>query len=106
MDKFFKRAVQKNQAGWRRTVVKAIQFGIPTPCFSSALAYFDDHLSAKSAACLSFAVSAARGGYVKRLRRRLAEVERLYLEGLMKTRDANEGLQAFIARRSPRWEHR
>jgi cyclohexa-1,5-dienecarbonyl-CoA hydratase len=35
------------------------------------------------------------------LRERLAEVERLYLEKLMKTRDANEGLDAFLAKRAP-----
>ena len=43
---------------------------------------------------------------VRELRARLAEVERLYLERLMKTRDANEGLAAFIERRTPAWEHR
>ena len=37
---------------------------------------------------------------------RLADVERLYLDRLMQTRDANEGLVAFLAKRQPRWEHR
>ena len=32
--------------------------------------------------------------------------ERLYLDRLMKTHDANEGLAAFLARRNPAWEHR
>ncbi len=40
------------------------------------------------------------------LRRRLSEVERLYLDRLMQTRDANEGLVAFLAKRKPHWEHR
>ena len=35
------------------------------------------------------------------VRHRLAEVERLYLDRLMKTRDANEGLAAFLAKRTP-----
>jgi cyclohexa-1,5-dienecarbonyl-CoA hydratase len=43
---------------------------------------------------------------VRDVRRRLAEVERLYLDGLMATRDANEGLLAFLAKRKPNWEHR
>lgn len=72
----------------------------------AALEYFDAHLTKKSAASLACAVSAARGGYAAEVRRRLLEVERLYLERLMKTRDANEGLAAFLAKRAPRWEHR
>jgi enoyl-CoA hydratase/carnithine racemase len=43
---------------------------------------------------------------VRDVRRRLAEVERLYLDRLMATRDANEGLTAFLARRKPVWEHK
>jgi cyclohexa-1,5-dienecarbonyl-CoA hydratase len=37
---------------------------------------------------------------------RLAAVERLYLEELMKTADANEGLTAFIEKRKPVWRGR
>jgi len=43
---------------------------------------------------------------LRELRERLAEVERLYLDRLMKTHDANEGLAAFLAKRPPNWEHR
>jgi len=73
---------------------------------AAALAYFDAHFADKSAAALACAVAAARGGFVPEMKRRLAEVERLYLEQLMKTRDANEGLAAFIANRPAQWEHR
>ena len=31
---------------------------------------------------------------------------RLYLDELMATRDAGEGLAAFLAKRRPNWEHR
>ena len=37
---------------------------------------------------------------------RLAAVERLYLEELMKTSDANEGLNAFMEKRKPAWSGR
>ena len=36
---------------------------------------------------------------------RLASVERLYLEELMKTSDANEGLLAFMEKRKPNWRN-
>ena len=72
---------------------------------AAALAYFDHHLAGKSAAALRCAVTASRGGWVPALRDRLETVERIYLDTLMRTRDANEGLTAFLAKRSPNWEH-
>jgi cyclohexa-1,5-dienecarbonyl-CoA hydratase len=71
----------------------------------AALAYFDSHLAGKSATSLALALVAARGARVREARARLGEVERLYLEQLMRTRDANEGLAAFLAKRQPSWEH-
>lgn len=72
----------------------------------AALAYFDTHLAKKSAAALAWAVEAARGSYAPEVERRIAQVERLYLNHLMQTHDANEGLAAFLAKRPPKWEHR
>lgn len=73
---------------------------------AAALEYFDEHLAGKSAAALACAIAAVRAPRVRELRERLAEVERLYLGRLMKTHDANEGLAAFLAKRTPQWEHR
>jgi cyclohexa-1,5-dienecarbonyl-CoA hydratase len=73
---------------------------------TAALAYFGEHLVGKSAAALACAVAAARSAMVREVRQRLAEVERLYLDRLMSTRDANEGLVAFLNKRKPSWEHR
>ncbi|MBX3634468.1 MAG: cyclohexa-1,5-dienecarbonyl-CoA hydratase [Rubrivivax sp.] len=73
---------------------------------AAALAWFDEHLAPRSAAALACAVAAARAPRLRELRERLAEVERLYLDRLMKTHDANEGLAAFLAKRTPQWEHR
>jgi cyclohexa-1,5-dienecarbonyl-CoA hydratase len=72
----------------------------------AALAYFDDHLAKHSAASLQFAVLAARRELVDRARARLASLEELYLTGLMQTRDAVEGLNAFLEKRPARWEDR
>lgn len=71
----------------------------------AALEYFDQHLAAKSASSLGYAVRAAREALVPEVKRRLEAVEWSYLEGLMATRDANEGLAAFLAKRQPVWEH-
>jgi cyclohexa-1,5-dienecarbonyl-CoA hydratase len=71
-----------------------------------ALEYFQKNLSDKSAASLGFGVQAVRSEFAAAANRRLLIVERLYLEGLMKTRDAVEGLNAFLQKRNPKWEHR
>jgi 6-phosphogluconate dehydrogenase len=41
LDDYFKAAVADGQESWRRVVSTAVQTGIPTPGFSSALAYYD-----------------------------------------------------------------
>ncbi len=47
LDPFFKRAVQKAQASWRRVVTTAVKLGIPMPAMSSALAYYDGYRSGR-----------------------------------------------------------
>ena len=72
----------------------------------AALAYFEEHLGAKSASSLRYAVKAARLDYVTRVKNKIRTVERLYLEELMATHDAVAGLEAFTAKRPPQWQHR
>ena len=43
LDPFFKRAVQKGQASWRRVVNTAVKLGIALPAVSSALAFYDGY---------------------------------------------------------------
>jgi len=47
LDPFFKRAVQKAQASWRRVVNTAVKLGIPMPAISCALAYYDGYRSGR-----------------------------------------------------------
>ena len=72
----------------------------------AALAHFDEFFAPRSASSLRFAVRAARMGVNERIRAKLAAVERLYLEELMATHDAVEGLTAFIAKRPASWADR
>ncbi|MEE8436797.1 MAG: enoyl-CoA hydratase-related protein [Candidatus Neomarinimicrobiota bacterium] len=57
----------------------------------------------KSASSLRFAVRAARTEFNAVLIRRLDELARIYENELMATKDANEGLQAFLEKRTPNW---
>ncbi|KIM84592.1 hypothetical protein PILCRDRAFT_818176 [Piloderma croceum F 1598] len=44
-DDFFNKALHKAQPGWRRLIAQAVLWGIPTPAFSTALAFFDGYRS-------------------------------------------------------------
>ena len=71
---------------------------------AAALAYFDKHLAPKSAKSLRYATRASREGLVERVAKKLAAIEKLYLDELMATSDAVEGLTAFIEKRPARWK--
>jgi len=43
LDDFFAQALQRREAGWRRAVTAAIAAGIPVPCLSAALAWWDGY---------------------------------------------------------------
>ena len=47
LNDFFAHEVQTAQGGWRRTVARAIAAGIPTPAYSSALAFYDGYRTAR-----------------------------------------------------------
>ena len=72
----------------------------------AALRYAREYLLPRSASSLRHAVRAARHGFSQRLRSELGDVERLYLEELMSTVDAIEGLEAFLEKRQPSWQNR
>lgn len=47
LDDFFTAEINKNQQGWRKAVSAAIELGVPSPCFSTALAFYDGYRSAQ-----------------------------------------------------------
>ncbi len=59
----------------------------------------------QSASSLRVAKKAFRIAQAEDFDERLARTERLYLEELMKTSDAAEGLNAFLEKRKPEWSH-
>ena len=45
LDDFFKKLIDEAQDSWRRVVAQAAMMGIPTPAFSTALAFYDGYRS-------------------------------------------------------------
>ncbi|MFD5829810.1 NADP-dependent phosphogluconate dehydrogenase [Lentzea sp. NPDC060358] len=52
VDDYFRDAVQNAETAWRRVVVRAVESGVPTPGFVSALAYYDGLRSERLPAAL------------------------------------------------------
>jgi 6-phosphogluconate dehydrogenase len=49
---FFAGALEEAQDPWRRVVARSAELGIPTPAFSSSLAYYDGYRRARGPASL------------------------------------------------------
>ena len=47
LDSFFSNALNLYQSSWRKAVVHAVELGVPTPAFSTALAFFDGYRTAR-----------------------------------------------------------
>jgi 6-phosphogluconate dehydrogenase len=47
LDSFFFGALNQYQASWRKALVHAVEMGVPTPAFSTALAFFDGYRTAR-----------------------------------------------------------
>jgi len=71
----------------------------------AAVAWFDNNLAKLSASSLRFAVQAARLQSLDRIKEKISQVEKLYINELMKTHDALEGLTAFVEKRKTNWKN-
>jgi len=47
LDDFFSKTLNEYQAGWRKGVIRGIEYGVPTPAFSTALSFFDGFRTAR-----------------------------------------------------------
>jgi cyclohexa-1,5-dienecarbonyl-CoA hydratase len=83
-------------------LVDEISAGDP---MDAAIAWARTHLATRSASSLRLAVRAVRQSFSARLRAELPALERIYLQELMPSHDAVEGLQAFLDKRAPVWRH-
>ncbi len=47
LDDYFAAAMKQAEAGWRKAAILGIELSVPTPAFSSALAYYDGYRTAR-----------------------------------------------------------
>lgn len=77
----------------------------PADALDSAVdAWIEKELLPKSASSLRHACAAAHAGIVQHYATHIDEMERRYLDSLLRTHDAVEGVDAFLARRPPDWK--
>jgi len=93
------------------TAEEALHLGVvnvvaPRGGLEDALEKFMARFTEKSAAALRIAKRALRVSDERAFGPDLDETERIYLDDLMRTRDAEEGIRAFLERRPPQWEDR
>jgi len=67
--------------------------------------WINKHIVPKSASSLKFGVKAARATFNYIMSNKLPTLEYIYLNQLMETNDANEGINSFIEKRQPEWEN-
>src|SRR5450755_134555 len=47
LDDFFSHTLNGYQGSWRHAIIRAIEFGVPTPAFSTALSFYDGYRTAR-----------------------------------------------------------
>ncbi len=76
---------------------------VPADQLDDAVAECVDHVVKLSPAALAVAKKAMYAWDSMHFDKGLARAEKIYLEELMKTADAQEGIEAFLQKREPRW---
>ena len=66
--------------------------------------FIQNQILPKSASSLRFAIKAIRKIFNKNLLENLPQLEDMYVNQLMNTYDANEGINSFLEKRKPEWK--
>jgi len=65
--------------------------------------WINENIVPKSASSLRYSFKASRIVFNHLVKKMLPELEEMYVEKLMKTEDANEGINSFLEKRRPNW---
>ncbi len=68
--------------------------------------FLEKHILPKSTVALQFAVKSARYEMYQAFLKNIDAVEKMYVQDLMATADANEGIRAFMEKRQPEWKNK
>ena len=81
-------------------------FSVADDPMAEILSYLEQHVLPKSAVALQFAVRASRYQMYRAFASQIDELEAMYVNDLMESADANEGIQSFLEKRKPVWRNR
>lgn len=68
-------------------------------------AFIEQHILPKSASSLRYGVKASRAKFNHIFTNFLQTLEQMYVNNLMNTEDANEGINSFLEKRKPNWKN-
>ncbi len=96
-------------SGRSLTALEAKQMGLVYSVSADPQAELDDflakHILPKSAVALQFAARASRYEMYQAFLKNIEALEKMYVQELIETVDANEGIKAFLEKRKPLWKN-